>query len=78
MKWRNEKVKKLRGSLVLMLIMAMCIQLVPMNVFASEPMEELANKTGYCTASNNYFAETILTCERNIKKHLQKLKEITI
>ncbi len=47
MKWRNERVKKLRGSLVLMLIMAMCIQLVPMNVFASEPMEELANKTGY-------------------------------
>lgn len=36
----------------------------------------MANKTGYCTASNNYFAETILTCERNIKKHLQKLKEI--
>ena len=36
----------------------------------------MADKTGYCTASNGYFADTILTCERNIKKHLQKLKEI--
>lgn len=39
--------KKVRGTFVLMLIMAMCIQLVPMNVFASEPIEELTSKTGY-------------------------------
>nr|WP_296043603.1 helix-turn-helix domain-containing protein [uncultured Blautia sp.] len=36
----------------------------------------MADKTGYCTASNGYFADTILTGERNIKKYLQKLKEV--
>ena len=36
----------------------------------------MSNKIGYCTASNGYFADIIFTCERNIKKHLQKLKEV--
>lgn len=36
----------------------------------------MADKTGYCIASNGYFADTISTGERNIKKYLQKLKEV--
>lgn len=36
----------------------------------------MSSKAGYCAASNRYFADTILTGERNIKKYLQKLKEV--
>lgn len=36
----------------------------------------MSSKTGYCAASNRYFVDTILTGERNIKKYLQKLKEV--
>lgn len=36
----------------------------------------MSSKVGYCAASNRYFADTILTGERNIKKYLQKLKEV--
>lgn len=36
----------------------------------------MSSKIGYCAASNGYFADTILTGERNIKKYLQKLKEV--
>ena len=36
----------------------------------------MSSKAGYCAASNGYFADTILTGERNIKKYLQKLKEV--
>ncbi len=37
---------KKKSKLIIMLIMAMLIQLVPMNVFASEQTETLATKTG--------------------------------